>query len=362
MWNNVGTSIQALMQAGRGCKPSRTDIALYKKATMIMDDTALEFNNTDLNAEWDFIGQQFPLPHDAGTGCMLIVPLAQGGSIYYSEYRLFKDCVVESKASPEDLSELLCTQVLLSGSIILEPPCGNRQPQDTEKALLYRVKDQGSRIWLPGNQIVRHVGVAVPLSSEVLQAEAVKRLIKPFQELEKGHLVATFALQKTTRKWAAELFRHASDTSAPTAELQREGLARCYLSSLLSDYAQLQHSASDTSGQPTAWEVKNMELVCAHIDASLDQALNFQSLTTRFGFSRYRLNELFNLLHGQTLRDYVRQRRLCKAKQLIELDGMPVKVAAFSVGYRHVSNFTRAYREYFGCTPGCSSQGRLGEN
>ena len=362
MWNNVGTSIQALMQAGTGCKPSRTDIALYKKATMIMDDTALEFNNTDLNAEWDFIGQQFPLPHDAGTGCMLIVPLAQGGSIYYSEYRLFKDCIVKSTASPERLPKLLCTQVLLSGSIRLQPPYGDWQHQDTENVLLYRVKDEGSRIWLPGNQIVRHVGVAVPLDSEVLQAGAVRRLIKPFQELEKGHLITTFALQKNTRKWAADLFRYASDTSSSTAELQREGLARCYLSSLLSDYEAMHQSAPDQPGQPTAWEMKNVEVVCSHVTANLDQKLNAQMLAGRFGFSLYRLNELFNLLYGQTLSGYVRQQRLKRARQLIELDGVPVKVAAFQVGYRHVSNFTRAYREHFGCTPGSSSQSHIGEH
>lgn len=335
-------------------------IASAVKVTNAMQNLSRLSDHTDRSAEWDFVGHEFPLPHDAGSGCMLVVPLAQGGNVYYSEYRVLKDCMVESSASPAALRDLLCTQVLLSGSISLETPSGDVQPQNTDHALLFRLMDTGSRIYLPGNQIVRHVGVAVPLSSSMLGG-AVSPLLEPFRRAENDSLIVPVPLQKSSRKWAAELFLLAADRSPATVELQREGLARCFLSSLLSDYVASELSVRTVGNEPTAWEVKTCELVSAHIRENMSRPLNARTLAADFGMSRRRLNELFSLLHGHSVSGYVRHHRLLKAKQLIEHEGVPVKVAAFAIGYRHVSNFTRAYRQYFGRTPGCS-QRQLGDS
>ncbi|WP_328515958.1 helix-turn-helix domain-containing protein [Marinobacterium weihaiense] len=40
------------------------------------------------------------------------------------------------------------------------------------------------------------------------------------------------------------------------------------------------------------------------------------------------------------------------ARELIEPEETPVKVVANAVGYSHVSNFSTAYRDYLGETPG----------
>lgn len=324
-----------------------------------MDNSSFNYASTNSTIEQEPADRTFPL-QAAGPIGMGTVQLTQGGTIYYGECRDAGTCVVEPWVFPESKSELMCAQVLLSGSIMLQKASGELLQQNADTALLFHIGEQGARMQPSDGQVIRYVGVALSLDCDVLQMATVSTLIQSLCRQKRETPIMAIDLQAQTRKWAAELYRQVANTG-PAAELQREGLARCYLSSLLHDYTLVQPSSEETGNTLTAGEIRCSEQICAYIDANLDRALSIPALEDRFGLSRYRLNDLFRLLHGQTISDYVRQQRLNRARQLIEREGVPVKVAAFSTGYRHVSNFSRAYREYFGCTPGHSSQSQMTE-
>lgn len=60
-----------------------------------------------------------------------------------------------------------------------------------------------------------------------------------------------------------------------------------------------------------------------------------------------------SLLRARELMDlHVRDAKVYGYEPLIEGVSLPVKAVAQEVGYSHVSNFTKAYRDYFGETPG----------
>jgi AraC family transcriptional regulator of arabinose operon len=82
-------------------------------------------------------------------------------------------------------------------------------------------------------------------------------------------------------------------------------------------------------------------------DPSLDTAM----LARTAHLSNSRLSHLFKREMGSTLFQFVTDRRLEKAAQLLEETETPVKEVSYSVGYRHPPSFLRAFRKRFGCTP-----------
>jgi AraC-like DNA-binding protein len=75
--------------------------------------------------------------------------------------------------------------------------------------------------------------------------------------------------------------------------------------------------------------------------------------TTRklLGLSQTRLLRLFKLGVGKTLSQYLRQARMTRAAQLVELYDVPIKEVAHQCGYDDMSNFYRDFRKVHKMTP-----------
>ncbi len=75
--------------------------------------------------------------------------------------------------------------------------------------------------------------------------------------------------------------------------------------------------------------------------------------TTRklLGLSQTRLLRLFKLGVGKTLSQYLRQARMTRAAQLVELYDVPIKEVAHRCGYDDMSNFYRDFRKVHKMTP-----------
>jgi AraC-type DNA-binding domain-containing proteins len=82
-------------------------------------------------------------------------------------------------------------------------------------------------------------------------------------------------------------------------------------------------------------------------DISMHTAI--PDLSKKVLLNEFRLKKLFKKVFGMGPYEYLVRKRLQKAKELLE-SGHSVKEAASQVGYRP-SDFTTAFREYFGFTP-----------
>lgn len=77
----------------------------------------------------------------------------------------------------------------------------------------------------------------------------------------------------------------------------------------------------------------------------------------RFGFNASYFSDLFHKTTGKTYKDYVGDLRLEYARRLVESTDLPVAKVCFACGFNSPSNFQRAYRQKFGCSPGESRSG-----
>lgn len=69
------------------------------------------------------------------------------------------------------------------------------------------------------------------------------------------------------------------------------------------------------------------------------------------GLSRSKLHYNFCAVYGTTPFDYLRNRRLEKARISLNEGNMDVTEVAYSVGYSSLSHFTKVFKQYFGMPP-----------
>ena len=108
------------------------------------------------------------------------------------------------------------------------------------------------------------------------------------------------------------------------------------------------HTAADA---PESYRVdKKMEEILQYIAGHLAEDLSVETLSKRFYLSRYYLMHRFKEVTGYTLHQYIRQKRLLWAAELIRA-GEPVMKAAEQVGFREYSTFLRAFQAMFHVSP-----------
>ena len=108
---------------------------------------------------------------------------------------------------------------------------------------------------------------------------------------------------------------------------------------------------------PTAREERDsyrvdpkMEEVLRYIAAHLEEPLSVDLLAREFYLSRYYLMHRFKAVTGYTVHQYISQKRLLRAGELIR-EGVPVMKAAEQAGFREYSTFLRAFQNTFRMGP-----------
>jgi len=89
----------------------------------------------------------------------------------------------------------------------------------------------------------------------------------------------------------------------------------------------------------------------AHIEQHAAYPLQVADLARLAGLSTARLHARFIAECAMTPMDYMRQRRLLKARHLVEQTVLPMGEIAARVGYSSQSAFSAAMLRAFGCTP-----------
>ncbi|HFA48337.1 MAG TPA: response regulator, partial [Bacteroidetes bacterium] len=83
-----------------------------------------------------------------------------------------------------------------------------------------------------------------------------------------------------------------------------------------------------------------------------EEDFNVPRLCRSIAMSRTQLHRKIKALTGQSTTEYVRNTRLREAKRLLETTGMSVSEVAYQTGFRHPNNFSTAFKNYFGHSPG----------
>lgn len=86
------------------------------------------------------------------------------------------------------------------------------------------------------------------------------------------------------------------------------------------------------------------------INENLTEEISIDNLASRFYMSKYHMMRLFKEETGYSIGNYISNKRLLRAKELI-LSGMPITQACFLCGFKEHSTFSRAYKKLFGESP-----------
>lgn len=93
-----------------------------------------------------------------------------------------------------------------------------------------------------------------------------------------------------------------------------------------------------------------IEEILRYIAAHLTEELTVEALAGRFYLSRYYLMHRFKAVTGYTVHQYISQKRLVLAGELIR-SGVPVMKAAEQAGFGEYSTFLRAFQGTFHVSP-----------
>ena len=90
--------------------------------------------------------------------------------------------------------------------------------------------------------------------------------------------------------------------------------------------------------------------IIAYINANLESDLSLDALCSKFFISKSYLMHRFKELAGCTAHNYIRQKRLMRASELIR-SGTAITEACSRSGFGDYSAFLKAFKHMFGCVP-----------
>lgn len=102
----------------------------------------------------------------------------------------------------------------------------------------------------------------------------------------------------------------------------------------------------------TSMDKEFIEKVLSYINESIgDPDLNVESLASQLNLSRSQFYRKIKALTNQTANEFIRNIRLLKSKQMIEMGNNNISEVCYKVGFSSPSYFTKCFKSYFGVLP-----------
>ena len=138
-------------------------------------------------------------------------------------------------------------------------------------------------------------------------------------------------------------------------ELAKDEYGRVILSNglllrLLIEIARGMQNPQTTFAKPIVPSDSRILEILRYIDAHLTEELSIDILAEEFFISKFHMMRLFKQETGRSIHDYLQERRLLFARDLIR-QGVSATDSCFQSGFHSYSSFTRAYAKHFGTTP-----------
>jgi len=116
-----------------------------------------------------------------------------------------------------------------------------------------------------------------------------------------------------------------------------------------SDFAQLLFDNRPSS--PEMGMQRTIQIIQHYVQTHLDQELTLTNLAEFVNHSPAYLSRLYKKETGVTLFDYITERRMAKAKEMLSETAMKIHKIAVAVGYESPPQFTRSFKKWFKVTP-----------
>ena len=163
---------------------------------------------------------------------------------------------------------------------------------------------------------------------------------------EKGHVLRLAGEQsQKIFRLAAQLERDLEGEA-----FGREILSNADLLRLLVELGRNREHPSGSGPGPIMPRSDRIVEILRYIDQHLSEDLDAEIIAKAFFISKYHMMRQFRRETGTTVHLYITQKRLVKARELMD-SGMRATEACYRCGWRSYSSFTRAYGKHLGTTP-----------
>lgn len=115
-----------------------------------------------------------------------------------------------------------------------------------------------------------------------------------------------------------------------------------------SNYLDLKHSQQQNS----KFDQAQIDKVDDYIQDNLGRSIAVDDLAELLGCSKFYFLREFKKLVGLTPYQYLMDKRLAHARQLLTQPKANISLIAYELGFNDQSHFTRAFKNHFGLTPG----------
>ena len=118
--------------------------------------------------------------------------------------------------------------------------------------------------------------------------------------------------------------------------------------------SQIDHSPTlPDSIRLTAGHQKHQALahIMLYIDQHFRESIDQRDLAKRCGMTTFRFSRVFKEANGLGFTDYVLNKRMSFAKELLDNSQMPITSIGYEAGFKDPSYFARAFKQYANCTP-----------
>lgn len=120
--------------------------------------------------------------------------------------------------------------------------------------------------------------------------------------------------------------------------------------------SQVEHHDADKEDVQYGFSLNNSESlkiseVAEHIAEHIDQSLNIDHLSKKFGLSPKKLQAGFRHLFGESLGNFITHLRLEKGKELIQHTDLTISEVCYKIGFSSRSYFSKTFSERFGLLP-----------
>lgn len=105
------------------------------------------------------------------------------------------------------------------------------------------------------------------------------------------------------------------------------------------------------SAETSHQSLSKMTHACTYISENCEQAITLDNIAEQFGFSSYYFSRLFKSATGYNFTEYLTLQRVKRAQLFLADSDMNITEIAFSSGFKSISSFNRAFRQFRGCAP-----------
>lgn len=130
----------------------------------------------------------------------------------------------------------------------------------------------------------------------------------------------------------------------------RDVLSQADLLQLLVELGRSMTDSTASLPHPGMPENRRVQEIMEYLDRNLTEEIDIDHLAERFYISKFYMMRLFQKETGMTVYAYLTQKRLMRARELMN-GGVRAMEACYACGFHSYSSFTRAYGKYFGTTP-----------